>query len=285
MAIKFTKPQSADTGDTIPAGIVVLWPSSEDVPSGWTKCDGTNGTVDMRGYYPRGTPSGDTVNRTYSAATHTHTAAHDHTTQDCAHTHTVAAHTHCMASHTHDMKCHTHCMNSHVHCMANHVHDMATHVHCMANHCHCGPAHTHGVGSLCYDTISHSVSTCKFLVCAGGSDAVTAVCDHPSASLEASGVTDSDGTGDTGTNNDPTGVADPADTGGNNDNTCGPDPTDTCGPSDNTSDTPSVSDTCSGGGGNTGSHTIQITVDSCDLTTSAGSSLPPTRNVDYIMKL
>jgi hypothetical protein len=60
-----------------PIGTIKLW-HGNNIPSGWQVCDGTNGTVDLRGKFPAGFLSGDadfgTVGGSGGAKTHTHTA-------------------------------------------------------------------------------------------------------------------------------------------------------------------------------------------------------------------
>ena len=252
--IKFTKPGMQDTGDIFPSGIVVLWPSTSSVPTGWAKCNGTSGTVDLRGYYPRGTPSGDIINRTYGAATHTHSATHDHTTQDCSQTHSIAQHCHTLSDHRHDGCKHNHTID--------HAHDLCAHT-------HCGCAHTHGAGTYCSVCFSHSVSTECAVVCASGVDAIVSIDTHECASII--GDSASDGAGATS-------AADP-------DTTSDSDTANSGDGGDGTSSSPSIDNTDTAGPTVTGADTIKIDVDSCALTTGVGSTLPTTRNVEYIMKL
>jgi len=252
--IKFTKPGMQDTGDTFPSGIVVLWPSATAVPDTWVKCNGANGTVDLRGYYPRGTPAGDVINRTYGAATHTHSAVHDHTTQDCSQTHSIA-------QHCHDLCAHTHCGSAHCHTIA--------HTHGLSSHTHCGCAHTHSAGTYCNEALSHSLSTECAVACASGVDAVVSISDHDCIGII--GNSGSDGAGATT-------AADPNTTSASDTANSGSD-------GGGASSAPSTDSTNTAGATVTGADTIQIDVDSCALTTGAGSTLPTTRNVEYIMKL
>lgn len=94
----------------VPAGTIVMW-SGETAPKGWTLCDGTNGTPDLRGRFviAMGTGAGltaRTIGATGGAETHTlslneipghtHTGttasngAHTHTVTDPGHTHSVS---------------------------------------------------------------------------------------------------------------------------------------------------------------------------------------------------
>lgn len=73
----------------LPIGLICAWRGSlGSIPDNWQLCDGTNGTPDMLGRYPRGaTASIGTAGG--SSATHSHTAT--------AHTHTTTGHSHTMA--------------------------------------------------------------------------------------------------------------------------------------------------------------------------------------------
>lgn len=37
----------------VPIGGIILW-GQEAIPDGWAICDGTNGTIDLRGVFPIG---------------------------------------------------------------------------------------------------------------------------------------------------------------------------------------------------------------------------------------
>ncbi|EMA57163.1 hypothetical protein [Halorubrum lipolyticum] len=73
----------ADTHDPVPSGVITMWSGSTgDVPSGWTLCDGSDGTPDLRdrfvagagGQYAAGDTGGsDSVQLTESEMpSHTH---------------------------------------------------------------------------------------------------------------------------------------------------------------------------------------------------------------------
>lgn len=72
----------------VPQGIIVLW-SGVSAPSGWSLCDGTNGTPDLRNRfvvaagtsYPLGTTGGSLTSTAAGSHTHTEAAAgsHSHT--------------------------------------------------------------------------------------------------------------------------------------------------------------------------------------------------------------
>lgn len=76
----------------LPVGLICMWRGSlGSVPDNWQLCDGTNGTPDMFGRYPRGasTGIGDTGG---SLDPHTHSSpAHSHTTGTHTHTETVGS--------------------------------------------------------------------------------------------------------------------------------------------------------------------------------------------------
>lgn len=78
----------------IPAGIIALWKGTlSTIPGGWKLCDGTGGTVDMRGRHLKVTATVGEVGTTGGSNTHTH-AAQNHTHAGVAHTHTAANATH-----------------------------------------------------------------------------------------------------------------------------------------------------------------------------------------------
>lgn len=73
---------------SLPLGIVGIWRGSlGSIPTAWQLCDGTNGTPDLLGRYPKGATS--SIGTTGGSAT-----AHSHTSP--SHTHTTAGHTHTM---------------------------------------------------------------------------------------------------------------------------------------------------------------------------------------------
>lgn len=59
--MKATKMSGSSSGSSVPAGAVMPFNSST-CPSGWIASDGTNGTVDLRGYFVRGLNTGSTGN-------------------------------------------------------------------------------------------------------------------------------------------------------------------------------------------------------------------------------
>lgn len=78
--------QNNSGASDLPVGIIAGWRGSlELVPDSWQLCDGTNGTPDMFGRYPRGATSG-------IGTSGGNLDAHNHTTPD--HTHTTAGHAH-----------------------------------------------------------------------------------------------------------------------------------------------------------------------------------------------
>lgn len=77
---------------SLPVGLICAWRGALGaIPDHWQLCDGTNGTLDMAGRYPRGAVSlvGQTGG---NALPHTHTSpSHTHTTTGHAHTETIGA--------------------------------------------------------------------------------------------------------------------------------------------------------------------------------------------------
>jgi hypothetical protein len=101
----------------LPIGIICAWRGSlGSIPSNWALCDGTDGTPDMTGRYPRGatasigTTGGSLSGHTHTSGSHTHsTTGHSHTSSTGAATATTttaittatvvistAAHTHAL---------------------------------------------------------------------------------------------------------------------------------------------------------------------------------------------
>jgi hypothetical protein len=76
----------------LPVGLICAWRGSiGSIPDFWQLCDGTNGTPDMFGLYPRGATA--SINGTGgSLSAHTHTGgSHGHTTTGHSHTSTTGA--------------------------------------------------------------------------------------------------------------------------------------------------------------------------------------------------
>jgi len=87
--------------------------------TGYVLCNGLNGTPDMRGIAPRGTPAAAVVLATGGAATHTHGAG---TYASAAHAHTVANHQHTVPDHSHSVPDHNHEVPAHCHSTVRHCH-------------------------------------------------------------------------------------------------------------------------------------------------------------------
>ncbi len=78
--------------DSLPVGLIGLWRGSiGSIPDNWALCDGTGGTPDMFGLYPRATTDAAVVGDTGgSLVGHDHTSpGHTHTTSGHAHTETI----------------------------------------------------------------------------------------------------------------------------------------------------------------------------------------------------
>jgi hypothetical protein len=87
-------PQSSSGGGSnLPSGCIVIWSGAiGSVPSGYTLCDGTNGTPDLRNSFVLGAGNSYTVGQTGGSkdaivVSHTHTATS--TVTDPGHFHTV----------------------------------------------------------------------------------------------------------------------------------------------------------------------------------------------------
>lgn len=62
-----------------------------NIPSGWVECDGTNGTPDLRGIYPKGAGAAQEANVTGGNLTHQHAVGGAHTHSSPLTTSTFAA--------------------------------------------------------------------------------------------------------------------------------------------------------------------------------------------------
>ena len=315
-SVGFKRAGGGSTSGITP-GIVMLWPNSASAPSGWVKCNGSNGTVDMRGYTPRGTPQSDTVNRVYGSAAHTHCAPHSHTGTSANHTHSLAQHCHTSnhyhtnaCCHKHTVDCHTHGTN-HDH-VFSHSHDYySDHCHQVIEHSHL-QYHIHGPVNASYSSLyveafgGYQHATTPFY---GITDPYSNPPQIPTCDASAGGYNQfilhygnvylTGDTGDVQSPNEYTGTCAPYTS-----NYAGYLGTDSCSPttltphscatSSDGSDTGytelpdteySEPSTNTAGAVATGAAGPAAILSSCSLTTASGDGTPPTRNVEYIMKL
>ena len=87
----------------VPTGSIIMWSGLVgDIPSGWSVCDGTNGTPDMRDRSPSGAGATYTAPSNYGALSHTSSndGSHNHGSATASHTLTVNE----IPSHTHNFK-------------------------------------------------------------------------------------------------------------------------------------------------------------------------------------
>ena len=96
---QLTSSNQNNSGSTIPSGVILMWSGSiGSIPSGWTICDGTSGTPDLRDKFVIGAGNTYTVDQTGGSATVTigigNLPAHTHAVNDPDHTHTVNDPTH-----------------------------------------------------------------------------------------------------------------------------------------------------------------------------------------------
>jgi microcystin-dependent protein len=88
--------------ESMPVGAVIMWYGSIGaIPSGWQNCDGTGGTPDMRGAFPRGVSGSIALGASGGAAT-----AAGSTSSDGAHTPTGDVGSHALS--TDEMPAHRH---------------------------------------------------------------------------------------------------------------------------------------------------------------------------------
>jgi hypothetical protein len=79
------------TGATIPTGLIAIWSGSTgSIPSGWTLCNGTNGTPDLRNSFIVGAGSTYAVGQTGGSADAI-VVSHTHTVTDPGHLHNTAS--------------------------------------------------------------------------------------------------------------------------------------------------------------------------------------------------
>lgn len=79
--------QNPTSAEQLPIGSIVIWSGLvATIPSGWQKCDGTNGTPNTAGKFVRCATDDSNLYGTGGATTHLHTAgaaasgnSHDHT--------------------------------------------------------------------------------------------------------------------------------------------------------------------------------------------------------------
>jgi hypothetical protein len=80
---------SSGTGATIPAGLIAIWSGATgSIPSGWTLCNGSNGTPDLRNSFIIGAGSTYAVGATGGTADAV-VVSHTHTVTDPGHQHTA----------------------------------------------------------------------------------------------------------------------------------------------------------------------------------------------------
>lgn len=82
---------STATGATIPAGLIAIWSGSlGSIPAGWTLCNGTNGTPDLRNSFIVGAGSTYAVGATGGSADAI-VVSHTHTITDPGHLHNTTS--------------------------------------------------------------------------------------------------------------------------------------------------------------------------------------------------
>ena len=84
----FITPSGA-TGD-VEAGILSFW-SVASVPTGWTFCDGSGGTPDLRNLFLRGAGTGAAAGTTGGSTTNVHTLTHSHSEANHLHSEDINA--------------------------------------------------------------------------------------------------------------------------------------------------------------------------------------------------
>ena len=100
-----TKADVADLASAIPKGMIMLWWGNQaSVPAGWTVCEGSNGTPDLRDRFVIGagnkSPDAKGGSADAVAVTHSHTASSNTTG---AHTHSLSGSTNTTGNHAHSI--------------------------------------------------------------------------------------------------------------------------------------------------------------------------------------
>jgi microcystin-dependent protein len=109
----------------VPAGVIVMWSGAVgSIPTGWSLCDGTNGTPDLRNRFVVGAGSTYAVDATGGSDSvtlseaqipgHTHSVSGT-TASDGAHTHNVSGNTSNTGAHTHNVSGNTSNTGDHAH--------------------------------------------------------------------------------------------------------------------------------------------------------------------------
>jgi len=79
------------SSSNVPSGLIAIWSGSTgSIPSGWTICDGTNGTPDLRSSFIIGAGSTYSVGQTGGSADAI-VVSHTHTVTDPGHKHNIAS--------------------------------------------------------------------------------------------------------------------------------------------------------------------------------------------------
>jgi hypothetical protein len=117
--------ESAISGGSLPAGMIVMWGGAiANIPSGWQLCDGTNGTPDLRNIFIKGVAAGNEPGGIGGDSMHTPvgTIGMNAFTDVINHTHAVnvtdGGHNHTQNSHNHTQDSHNHTQDAHAHGMA-----------------------------------------------------------------------------------------------------------------------------------------------------------------------
>lgn len=84
--------------DLLPSGVIVMWSGTlAAIPSGWSLCDGTSGTPDLRDKFIYGVSTAENPGATGGSTSHTHSysciPSHSHSascSMDGSHSHTVS---------------------------------------------------------------------------------------------------------------------------------------------------------------------------------------------------
>jgi hypothetical protein len=71
-----------DTMASFPIGSIILWASTQNIPAGWSVCNGQNGTPNLEERFPIGTTNSAKIGQIVGAPDHAHSVTGSTTVPD-----------------------------------------------------------------------------------------------------------------------------------------------------------------------------------------------------------